>query len=131
MSVDFIPKTTHSNMLFTYHLDLSYLNAVVGADNDVRKTILSLIVKEFDESIPLLRQLFQQRKWEELSRTCHHFKSTLDFTGSRILLDANRNIWDCANSGGLQMSAAADCLQQLEAHSEAVKAEVRQLLDEL
>lgn len=106
-------------------LDLSYLNKVVAGDPEIRLTILSMLIVEFDEAVPQLQELWRQKDWPELARFCHHFKSTLSYTGDAQLDQANSYIWEYAKNGG------SDDPSSLQVHIDLIVSQSAWVKDQL
>lgn len=74
-------------------IDLSYLDQVAGDDHKTRATLLDLIAKEIQETIPQLSGLYSGRSWRAIKDHVHRMKTTLAFAGNADMSAANSQIW--------------------------------------
>lgn len=77
-------------------LDLSYLETMSGGDSRTMKTLLETLLKELKNNHQAPRKLYEQKDWINLDSFCHHYKSTLSFSGDQALINANLKLWDLA-----------------------------------
>lgn len=109
-------------------LDLSYLTTMAGGDPATMKTLLKTLLAELSNNHTNARKLFQQQRWPELERFCHHFKSTVSFAGNKTLENANLQLWNIAKSEGGKASDASKILGEFERQSQMVVREINQVL---
>lgn len=109
-------------------LDLRYLETVAAGDQDTMNELLKGLRQELNTNRTKARRLYQDSRWEELQRFCHHFKSTLSFSGNTQLINANLRLWDMAKQGGGNATDASRVLQELEQGCQAVLRELNQML---
>ncbi len=112
-------------------INLSYLEEMSGGDHATKKTLLNMLYKELDQSVPKLRQLYQKGKWDELGKTCHHMKSTLSFAGNDAMIRANQQLWEMVTRKNYQPNQAEAAINFIEAHSRQSKREIKLALKEL
>lgn len=115
-------------MIKTKSLDLRYLETMAAGDPETMNTLLVSLRQELKKDLNTARQLYQARRWSELERFCHHFKSTLSFSGNTQLINTNLRLWDVAKNEGGQASEISEILQELEQGCQAVLRELNQML---
>ncbi|MEL7221847.1 MAG: hypothetical protein AAGJ93_11040 [Bacteroidota bacterium] len=92
------------------------------------KTLLESLLKELNNDLPKARKLYQQKNWNGLERFCHHFKSTLSFSGDPILVKANLALWDIAKSAPASDRHGEKLISQMERNGRNVSREVKRIL---
>ena len=115
-------------MNFSTTLDLSYLEKMSAGDRNTKKMMLRMLLEELEKDLPRLRSLIETEDWDQIARFCHHFKSTLVFSGSNSMLEANRRIWDHAKRNGRTSTRLGAQMRTLESQSKRVKSEVSRVL---
>lgn len=115
-------------MNFTSTLNLSYLEKMSAGDSKTQKMMLKMLLEELERDLPRLRRLCDTEDWDQVSRFCHHFKSTLVFSGNKTMLDANNRIWEHAKRQGKSSARIANSLRTLESQGKRVAAEVKRTL---
>lgn len=118
-------------MTINSNLDLSYLETMSGGDLKTMSTLLEALLKELNDNRQTARRLCNQKDWPGLERFCHHYKSTLSFSGDRALINANLQLWDIAKARGGAPSLLNNQLNLLERNSQKVAQEVKRILKNL
>ncbi len=115
-------------MNFSTTLDLSYLEQMSAGDRNTKKMMLKMLLDELEKDLPRLPRLVETEDWDQIARFCHHFKSTLVFSGSNAMLEANRKIWDHAKKQGRTSTRLGAQLRILETQGKRVSSEVKRVL---
>ena len=112
-------------------LDLSYLETMSGNDRNTQKLLLEALLKEVKTAGKTARLYCEREEWMPLARFCHHYKSTLSFSGDPRLIDANAALLRIAEADGVAAPGAVERnLVVLERNGQAVIREVQRLLKE-
>lgn len=74
------------------HLDLSYLESLIGDDNETKMIILSTLLEEVPQEVTLLEQLLAEKDWKVFHEVSHKLKSTLAYLGNEEIFDANQSM---------------------------------------
>lgn len=109
-------------------LDLSYLKTMSGGDPQTMKSLLEALANELKNDLPRARKLYEAENWEGLERFCHHFKSTLSFSGDSALINANLALWDIARSTPSADQKGIGVIKELERRGKMVAQEVNRIL---
>lgn len=109
-------------------LDLQYLRTMTSNDEETMKTLMETLLKELDRDYRKARNLYQERRWSELERFCHYFKSTLSFSGNSSLINANLQLWELAKNNGGSTQIANKVLSELERQCQSTARELRSAL---
>ena len=109
-------------------IDLTYLEEMSGGDSATRKVLLQSLLDELDRGVPHLRQLYNAKKWKDLSAACHHMKSTLSFAGNDSMIRANQQLWQFAQRASGPTRQAEAALNFIEAHCRQAKKEIQDAL---
>ncbi|MCB0636429.1 MAG: hypothetical protein KDC54_07410 [Lewinella sp.] len=109
-------------------MDLTYLRKMAGGDAATEALLLRMLAEELERDLPRVRQLCHGQQWSELTKLCNHLKSTLLFSGDRILTEANNQLLDYAEKKGQSGLLVEPCLLMIERNGERVLTHVRQLL---
>lgn len=113
-------------------LDLSYLETMSAGDPHTMKLLLENLLSELNNHKNTARRLCETEDWAELDRFCHHFKSTLSFSGDQALINANLQLWDYAKAQLEHKKVHPKDIQQqlmlLERNSQKVAQEVSRIL---
>ncbi len=113
-------------------LDLSYLDKMSGGDLSTKKQMLEVMQQEITQDLPRLEQLYEARDWEEMERFCHHFKSTVVFSGNKALVNANQKLWDMTRSRkGPDAERAAQLIRTIKSQGQRVNREVAGLIKKM
>lgn len=81
-------------------LNLDYLNMMADGDEDMKATMIEMLVEEIPEEMEKMNQLYAAADWKELREVSHKMKSTLGFVGNEAMTKANSAIEDIAKFGG-------------------------------
>lgn len=73
-------------------INLSYLELMSDGDDDMKKTMLEMLLEELPEEIQKMSQLTAAQDWEELSSVSHKMKSTLSFVGYEAMTELNTEL---------------------------------------
>lgn len=113
-------------------LDLSYLETMSGGDTTTIKTLLEILLKELKNKYQAPRKLYEQKDWINLDSFCHHYKSTLSYSGDQALINANLKLWDFAKKHLKNKEVNPKDVQQqltiLEHNGKKVATEVSRIL---
>ncbi len=109
-------------------LDLQYLETMAGGDPKTMKTLMETLLNELTSNKTTARRLYQQQRWVELDRFCHHFKSTLSFSGNSQLINANLQLWELAKNAGGNPNEGKKIIADLERQCQRVTRELNQVL---
>lgn len=119
-------------MMIKSKLDLSYLETMSTGDTNTMRILLENLLSELNNHKNTARRLCETEDWAELDRFCHHFKSTLSFSGDKALMNANLKLWDCAKAQLKHKKVNPQVVQQqltlLERNSQKVVQEVSRIL---
>jgi HPt (histidine-containing phosphotransfer) domain-containing protein len=109
-------------------LNLSYLKTMSAGDPQTMKTLLQSLLNELNNDLPKARKLYQRKDWQGLERFCHHFKSTLSFSGDPALIKANLALWDIAKVSPAIDRQGDKLITQMERNGRNVSREVKRIL---
>jgi HPt (histidine-containing phosphotransfer) domain-containing protein len=118
-------------MTINSKLDLSYLETMSAGDANTMKTLLEALLNELQNNQHAARRFCEQKDWVGLERFCHHYKSTLSFSGDKALMNANLKLWDIAKKEGSDAKGIQQELSLLERNSQKVGQEVSRILKNL
>ena len=74
------------------HLNLSYLESLIGDDAETMAVIFSTLLEEVPEEIAKMERLINKQDWHSLHEVSHKFKSTLAYIGNDEIFDANQSV---------------------------------------
>ncbi len=74
------------------HLNLTYLESLIGDDDDTKMVIFSTLLEEVPEEIAKMEELIEKEDWHTLHEVSHKFKSTLGYIGNDTIFDANQEM---------------------------------------
>ncbi len=74
------------------HIDLAYLELMADGDEDMKKTMLEMLLEELPAEVDKMSNLLQAQDWKTLKAVSHKLKSTLAFVGNEILTAANKRV---------------------------------------
>lgn len=109
-------------------LNLQYLETMSGGDRNTMKTLMETLLNELNSNKTTAWRLYQQQRWSDLDRFCHHFKSTLAFSGNSKLINANLQLWDLAKNSGGKPTDGKKIIADLERQCQLVARELSQVL---
>lgn len=112
-------------------VDLSYLEKMAGGDASTKKMMLKVLKDELAKDLPRIQGLYRNQDWAELSRFCHHFKSTIVFSGNQRLIRANEQLWDIARREGQNGQKADQLIRTMISQGRGVQKEVQKALKQL
>ena len=109
-------------------LNLQYLETMSGGDKETMKTLMETLLQELNSNKTTARRLYQQQRWSDLDRFCHHFKSTLSFSGNSQLINANLQLWELAKNSGGNPNEGKKIIADMERQCQAVARELSRVL---
>ena len=83
-------------------LNLEYLNMMADGDDDMKATMLEMLVEELPEEMEKMKTLYEASDWNELREVSHKMKSTLGFVGNVAMTEANKEVEEIGKSGGTE-----------------------------
>lgn len=78
------------------YINLDYVELMTDGDNDMKATMLEMLLTELPTELGKMRVHYQEQEWEELFKAAHKMKSTLSFVGNDDMTRANRCVEHCA-----------------------------------
>ena len=81
-------------------LNLDYLELMADGDDDMKATMIEMLVEEIPEEMEKMKQLHLAADWKELREVSHKMKSTLSFVGNDDMTEANKTIEEIAKDNG-------------------------------
>ncbi len=106
------------------YFDMSYIEKMSAGDKGAQKQLLEILLNELQNDLPRASQLLANEDWEGLARFCHHFKSTIAFTGNKSIIKANLQLWDVAKKGGKSSANASRLLNSMNQYAKRIEREV-------
>ncbi len=94
------------------HINLSYLEQMCDGDQEMRHTMLGMILQELPDEIKKLKPLCAQKNWSELHAISHKLKSTLSFVGNDVMTDINKKI-ELNSKLGLELDGIENLIKSL------------------
>ncbi len=85
-------ETTQMNDNDYKHINLDYLDVMSDGDDDMKKTMLEMLLVEIPEELQKMRASTAAANWTELSAISHKMKSTLAFVGNKAMTEANKEL---------------------------------------
>ena len=86
-------------------IDLSYLDLMADGDDDMKQTMIEMLLDEVPTEMEKMTDLHQSEDWKELREVSHKMKSTLSFIGNSAMTEANKTVENIAKSQeGLDLS---------------------------
>jgi len=74
------------------YIKLDYLELMADGDEDMKKTLLEMLIEELPPEITKMRQAVDAEDWEELSSVSHKMKSTMGFVGFEAMTAHNQEL---------------------------------------
>jgi HPt (histidine-containing phosphotransfer) domain-containing protein len=74
------------------HLDLTYLESLIGDDTETMAVIFSTLLEEVPEELEKMEILIANKDWHTFHEVSHKFKSTLAYVGNDIIFDSNQDM---------------------------------------
>ena len=109
-------------------LNLQYLETMAGGDRQTMITLMETLLQELNTNKTTARRLYQQQRWSDLDRFCHHFKSTLSFSGNSQLINTNLQLWELAKNSGGNPNEGKKLIAELERQCQSVARELSRVL---
>lgn len=96
------------------HINLDYLNLMADNDEDMKKIMLDMLLKELPVELEKMRSLEQAANWDELGNVSHKMKSTLAYVGNDEMTMANKTIEKLAKTASdvHELSALVKTLEE-------------------
>ena len=97
------------------YINLEYMNLMADGDEDMKKTMLEMLLDELPAEIAKIVNLSTSGDLKTLKAVSHKLKSTLAFVGNETLNQTNKNIENIAiEEGDIQLlqnmaKAMQDC----------------------
>lgn len=93
--------TTNNMKETTMHtlINLEYLELMADGDQDMKVTMLDMLLTEMPEELEKMGNELAAQDWESLGSTSHKMKSTLSFVGNPQMTEANKSIETICKSG--------------------------------
>lgn len=86
----------------TYNfLNLDYLELMADGDDDMKATMIEMLVEEIPEEMAKMKQVYEAADWNELREVSHKMKSTLAFVGNDAMTEANAEMEEIGKDGGV------------------------------
>ena len=83
---------TIMNMITFEYINLDYLELMADGDEDMKQTMLEMLLEELPEELQKMRVHTDAKEWDDLSSVSHKMKSTLSFVGYSDMVEANKEI---------------------------------------
>jgi HPt (histidine-containing phosphotransfer) domain-containing protein len=74
------------------HLDLSYIESLIGDDNETKMVILSTLLEEVPQELSKMEELINSEDWKVFHEVSHKLKSTLAYLGNDKIFKTNEDI---------------------------------------
>jgi len=74
------------------HINLDYLDLMSDGDDDMKKTMIEMLLEEVPAEVTKMNQAQQNEDWNELKELSHKLKSTLAFIGNPTLTTSNERV---------------------------------------
>lgn len=71
------------------YINLDYIDLMTDGDNDMKATMLEMILEEMPAEIVKMKAHLEAKEWENLFKAAHKMKSTLSFIGNDNMTQAN------------------------------------------
>ena len=78
------------------HINLDYLDLMTDGDDEMRQTMLEMIIDEIPSEMEKMRESWQTGDLSAIKEISHKMKSTLAFVGNDRLTEANRAVENIA-----------------------------------
>ena len=111
-------------------IDLAYLELMSDGDDDMKKTMLEMLLEELPEEIEKMSKLTAAQNWEELSGVSHKMKSTLSFVGYEAMTEMNKEL-ELLSKHQENPKRMAVLMKQLEEKLAEVMPEIQAEFDQL
>lgn len=97
---------TFYNRMTNQHINLDYLDLMTDGDEEMRQTMLEMIIEEIPAEMEKMRESWQSGDLAAIKEISHKMKSTLAFVGNDQLTDANRAIENIARGNASETGFA-------------------------
>lgn len=74
------------------YINLDYIDLMTDGDNDMKATMLEMLLEEMPAEIEKMKGHLDAQEWEDLFKAAHKMKSTLSFIGNDNMTQANISI---------------------------------------
>ena len=74
------------------YLDLSYVDSLIGDDNETKIVILSTLLDEVPQELGKMEELIDSEDWKVFHEVSHKLKSTLAYLGNDEIFKVNEDI---------------------------------------
>lgn len=74
------------------YINLDYIDLMTDGDNDMKATMLEMLLEEMPSEIEKMKAHLVALEWEDLFKAAHKMKSTLSFIGNDSMTQANTSI---------------------------------------
>jgi len=71
------------------YINLDYIDLMTDGDNDMKATMLEMLLEELPTEIEKMKSHLSAQEWEDLFKAAHKMKSTLSFIGNDNMTQAN------------------------------------------
>jgi HPt (histidine-containing phosphotransfer) domain-containing protein len=71
------------------YINLDYIDLMTDGDNDMKATMLEMLLEEMPAEIEKMKAHSEAQEWEDLFKAAHKMKSTLSFIGNDNMTQAN------------------------------------------
>ncbi len=109
------------------YIDLSYMEQMAAGDDDMKTTMIEMIIDELPSDLQTMNELFESENWEELGNLSHKMKSTIAYIGNPSMENANAAIEEITRYGG-DTSQLASLFDTLNSECPQVVDELRSLV---
>ena len=111
-------------------INLTYLDLMTDGDQEMKKTMLEMLLQELEPELKKMRELLDAENYEELHPVSHKMKSTLAFVGNDDMTEANTQI-EYQTKHQTAIDQLPELMQRLENSAPSVLSELRQALAQL
>jgi len=88
-------------------IDLSYLDVMSDGDDDMKKTMLEMLMDEIPGELEKMQSLQAEKDWDNLGKVSHKMKSTLAFVGNVAMTENNQMLeLNCKKLENLEQNGA-------------------------
>ena len=111
--------------------DISYIKKMSVGDEATQKQLLQILIDELKTDLPRATRLLANKDWDGLARFCHHFKSTIAFTGNNAMVSANLKLWDIAKNQGKSPAKPEQILKSMQQLAKRIEKEAQAVLKKM
>lgn len=94
-------------------LNLDYLDLMADGDDDMKATMVEMLVDEIPEEMDKMKKACNAADWNELKEVSHKMKSTLAFVGNDEMTEANKELEEVGKTGGANAAKAPELIDIL------------------